>query len=96
MEEAGLPVDISTLEGDPLLRPEAGEGAHDRDRPVLRAELRGHGLDVLHLLEARNLAPLRLRVGDGHRDVLVQEPCADGVVEDLPQRLVDRVGGAFG
>ena len=45
---------------------------------------------------ARNLAPLRLRVGDGHRDVLVQEPCADGVVEDLPQRLVDRVGGAFG
>lgn len=93
MEQAGVPVDVSTFERDPLLGTEAGERSDDRDGSEARAELDRDRLDVGERLERRNLAPLRLRVRDEARDVLLDEPGANRVGEHLPEPLVNPPGG---
>jgi hypothetical protein len=89
MEHSGRLVDVAALERDPLLRPKAGERNQDREHGEGGTELDADRLHVLDRVERGNLSPLRLRVRQQLRGVLVEKPQPDGVGEHLPERLVD-------
>ena len=84
VHEAGVAVDVATLERQPLLRAQAGERYEQRHRPEARAELVADRLELVERSEGAHLAPLRLRVRHERGRVLVEQLGADCVVEHLP------------
>jgi hypothetical protein len=69
VDDAGLAVDVAPLEREELFRAKPRSCRDDRDRAP-GTEFGGDGLDFLPGLEGANLGSLRLRVGNGLRDVL--------------------------
>lgn len=91
MEEAALAVDVAPLEGEPLLRAQAGAGD---DQGEGRAELGGDRLKLDPGSERLDLVTLRLRVLHLPGHVLRDVPARNRVGEHLPEGLDDVPGRA--
>lgn len=64
VEYLRLSVDVASLQREQLGGAQAGQGADERDRPIVLEQLGGDGLDLGERCERQDLGPLRLRVRD--------------------------------
>jgi hypothetical protein len=77
---------VTALEGDPLLRSQAGLGGEDHDRPEGRAEFDGNRIDLVALERAQLLRSRLWIPADFDRRVAGDVTPARGGGEHLPKR----------
>jgi hypothetical protein len=88
VHDAGVAVDVSMLEGDPLARPQTRGGGEAHQRPVGRADRGRDGVDLGPGLEGTHLAAYGHRIDDAELGrVGVDQLPQHGPGEHLAQRL---------
>jgi hypothetical protein len=97
-DDAGLEVEVASLEREQLLRAEAGPDEHGRDLAVARVDLLADRLDLGPGLEWVDLPSVdgRADVPDPACGVRFDQPHPDGILEHLtegPKDVVRRAGG---